>query len=270
MIRIITLGAGLSTILASGATFAQMAIPLQDSEVNVVGLAVGTAPDYYGSSKQEGGVGPYARYQFKDTERYVLLLGPQLSANLLNDKNWRAGPLVKYRFARDNDVEDRVVRQMDKIDGAVFGGAFVEYKMPLSNTRMHQIVFGGDVAGSKNGTEAHLRATYWQPLSSKLLATVGLGMTYGNNKFADTYFGVTSAHDIALYPSRGGRAYNASSGVVGWNIPVGLTMPINKEWLLSAGARYERLVGDAKSSPVVDQRGSANQWIGGVGVAYMF
>ena len=40
--------------------------------------------------------------------------------------------------------------------------------------------------------------------------------------------------------------------------------------LLSVGGRYERLVGDAKDSPVVAQRGDSNQWIGGVGVAYLF
>jgi outer membrane scaffolding protein for murein synthesis (MipA/OmpV family) len=32
--------------------------------------------------------------------------------------------------------------------------------------------------------------------------------------------------------------------------------------------QYSRLVGDFKRSPIVSQRGSANQWIGALGLAY--
>lgn len=132
------------------------------------------------------------------------------------------------------------------------------------------MVFGGDVEGGKNGTEAHLNATYWHPFSKTLIGNVGLGMTYGNNKFMDTYFGVISPHDVSLYPSLGGKPYNPSSGVVGWNIPFALTTALTDKWLLTVGGRYERLVSDAKDSPVVDQRGDANQWSGAVGLAYVF
>ena len=37
---------------------------------------------------------------------------------------------------------------------------------------------------------------------------------------------------------------------------------------LEAGVRYSRLLSDAKDSPVVDERGSASQLAGGVGVLY--
>jgi outer membrane scaffolding protein for murein synthesis (MipA/OmpV family) len=32
--------------------------------------------------------------------------------------------------------------------------------------------------------------------------------------------------------------------------------------------QYSRLVGDFKRSPIVAQRGSANQWLGAIGLAY--
>jgi len=34
--------------------------------------------------------------------------------------------------------------------------------------------------------------------------------------------------------------------------------------------RYSRLVGDFKRSPIVSQRGSANQWVVAAGLAYTF
>ena len=237
---------------------------------NLFGVAVVAEPDYYGSSHTQGVVGLYGRYQFENSERYILMLGSQIKLNLLNDSNWRAGPMILGRAARDRDVEDRIVRQMDKVDSVIQGGAFLQYRLPLSDEPMHQVVFGGDVVGGKNGTEAHLDAMYWQPFSKTLIGNIGLGMTYGNNKFMDTYFGVISAHDVSLFPSLGGKPYNPSSGVVGWNIPFALTTSLTDKWQLSVGGRYERLVSDAKDSPVVDQRGDANQWSGGIGLAYVF
>ncbi len=260
---------GLAALLLAPVAYADIAVPVDGLNVNLVGLAVGAVPDYYGSSHEQGDVGPYGRYQFEGSERYILLLGPQFSANLLNDPNWRLGPMIRYRSARDKDVNDKVVRQMDKVDSAVEGGVFLQYKLPLSSTPLHQVTFGGDVEAGSNGTEAHLNMMYMQPFSKTIIGNIGLGMTYGNSKFMDSYFGVTSAHDVALYPSLGGRAYNPSSGVVGWNIPFGVSAFVSKDWIVSAGGRYEHLVSDAKDSPVV-RRGDSNQWIGGVGVAYLF
>lgn len=256
-------------LLLSPAVHAQIAVPIEALEVNLVGFAAASVPEYWGASRNSGALGPYGRYQFEGSQRYIELLGPQVKVNLLNDKNWRIGPIVKYRFARDSDVDDKIVRRMDKVDGALEGGMFIQYRLPLSETPLHQITVGADVEGGRNGTEAHLNAMYFQPLGKAVLANVGLGLTYGNGKFVDNYFGVTSAHDIALYPALAGRAYDTSGGVVGWNIPFGVTVFVSKEWALSAGGRYERLVGDAKDSPLV-RRGDADQWMLGIGAAYLF
>lgn len=261
---------GLAAFLLAPAAYAEVAVPIEGIEVNMIGLAVGSVPDYWGSSKNEVAGGPYGRYQFQGSERFVDVLGPQARLNLLDNKNWRLGPILRYRSVRDKDVDDNVVRRMDKVDSVVEGGVFVAYKLPLSSTPLHQLTFSGDVEGGGNGTEAHLSMMYFQPFSQTTIGNLGLGMTYGNSKFMENYFGVTSARDIALFPSLAGRRYDASSGVAGWNIPFGVSMFLSKQWLLSVGGRYERLVGDAKDSPVVDQRGDAGQWIGGVGIAYVF
>ena len=261
---------GFVALLFVSVARADIAIPVDGLNVNLIGLAVGAVPDYYGSSHEQGDVGLYGRYQFENSERYVMLMGPQFTANLLNDPNWRIGPLIKFRGARDSGVNDKVVSKMDKVDSAIEGGVFLQYKLPLSNVPLHQVTFSGDVEGGKNGTEAHLNVMYFQPFSKTLIGNIGLGMTYGNNKFMDNYFGVTSANDVALYPSLGGRAYNPLSGAVGWNMPFGVSTFLSKEWVLSVGGRYERLANNAKDSPVVDLRGNSNQWIGGVGLAYVF
>jgi outer membrane scaffolding protein for murein synthesis (MipA/OmpV family) len=44
---------------------------------------------------------------------------------------------------------------------------------------------------------------------------------------------------------------------------------LSKNWALAGGVRYSRLSGDPADSPIVDIHGDANQWIGGLGVAYI-
>jgi MipA family protein len=258
---------GLAALLLAPVVHAEIAVPVEGLDVNIIGIAVASVPDYWGSAENEGAVGLYGRYQFQDSQRYVQLLGPELTVNLLDDSNWRLGPIIRYRSARDSDVDDKVVSEMDEVDDAVEGGVFLSYKLPLSAEPLHQINFSGDIESGKNGTEGHLKVTYFQPFSKTIIGNIGLGMTYGDDEFMENYFGVTSANDKALF---GGKAYDASSGVAAWNIPFGVSAFLTPEWLLSVGGRYERLMSDAKDSPVVDDRGDANQWIGGVGIAYVF
>ncbi len=256
--------------VASGARAQVFEMPVGDLNLNLAGIAVGSVPDYSGSSQNTTAAGPVFRYQFQNSERYFLLLGPTATLNLINDPSWRAGPLLNYRSARDNDVEDRIVKQMDKVDSKVEVGAFLQYRLKLSDRPLHQITFTGDIAGSDNGTVGHLKTMYFQPLSDKVIANIGLGATWGNDKFAKTYYGVTGSHDIALFPSLGGRKYQADGGLLGINVPFGVSWMASKQWLVSVGGRYEKLQGDAKDSPIVSERGDSDQWVGGVALSYMF
>jgi outer membrane protein len=44
----------------------------------------------------------------------------------------------------------------------------------------------------------------------------------------------------------------------------------NPQWATNAFVEFERLVGDAENSPLVQERGSANQVMVGFGIAYSF
>jgi outer membrane scaffolding protein for murein synthesis (MipA/OmpV family) len=258
----------LAGMLAAPAAHAQFEPPA-DVGLNVVGVAVGSAPDYSGSSDNRVAIAPILRYQFAGTKRYVSWLGPKLQVNLLNDDGWRFGPMLSFREARDNDVDNRIVRRMEEVDSEVAFGAFVQYNLKLSNRPLHDVAFAVDGAGASNGAFYTARVTWWQPFTPELIGTIGVGTSYGNNKYMRTYYGVTGS-DIALFPSLGGNAYNAKSGIVGVNIPVGLTYIMDRRWMLSGGFRYEKLQGDAKDSPIVSQEGDSSQWIYGIGLSYIF
>lgn len=259
-------------LLSAPAVYADGFVPAFGDGINLVGLAVGSVPDYYGSKDNTGGVAPYGRYLFSG-QRYVQLLGTELTVNLVDSQNWRFGPIVRYRFGRDDDVSDKVVKKMNEIDDTTEVGLFVGYRMPLSEKPLHQLSIVGQVVGDAgdvyDGVTVNVSATYFYPFSQRLIGNIGLGVFYAGSGFNETYFGVKGS-DVALFPSLHGKAYDPSGGVTGVRIPFGVSSPLSKEWLLSAGGRYERLQGDAKDSPVVSDRGDANQWMFGVGVAYLF
>jgi outer membrane protein len=266
-------------LLASSSAQAQDLIPLQlPEQTNLVGLGVFGVPDYYGSSKNEAVAAPVLRWSW-DRTGYVQLLGNELLANVSPVPEWRFGPLLRVRARRDDDVDDEVVKFMRPVASATELGAFAAYHLPLDPSRpLHKVVFSADIVGNTNnvydGASGNLRVNYFHPFDDNmmgrpLLGTIGFGLFFASSSFNTKYFGVTGS-DVALFPELNGQEYRPSPSVTSIKIPFSLTTPLNKEWLLTVGGRYEALLDDAKDSPVVDGRGDANQWVFGIAASYQF
>ncbi len=256
--------------LAIPVASAQIISPAESPDgVSLIGLGMSAAPDYMGSASSKRGIIPQFRYQFYD-KTYFLLLGSQASFNLVNDENWRFGPMVNYRNGRGSSVEDPVVKRMAGINGTAETGVFLMYSTALGQEKTQHIILSGDVAGGRKGTVGNLRMTYQLQLSPANTLYVGVGTTIASGNWMQNYFGVTNASDIALYPSLAGRPFDAGAGLKGANISLGLTQALSKTWLMSVNLRYEKLMNAAKDSPVTSQRGKSNQWMNGVVLSYQF
>ena len=249
-----------------GAAFAQAGIFDPQEGVNTIFLGIGSAPDFMGSDDNQVVPAVIARYYFSNTRRYVQLLGPQLSLNLLNNEDWQFGPQLVYRAARDDDVDNSVVKQMRKVDSEVEIGLFVARVWKLSNDPRHRFTLRADF-GSGEGEFGTATANLWLPVSPRMMLNFGGGLSYGSSKWTNNYFGVNGS-DIALYPSLGGRPYNAGSGMYDFRINAGGIYHINKTWHVGAGFRYSQLQGDAADSPIVTQQGNKNQYIFGAAIGY--
>ncbi len=248
-----------------------MALPEQ---INMVALGVGQAPDYSGSDDYETAAAPLGRYYFSGN-RYVQLLGPQVTVNLLDDDNWQFGPELLYRFGRDDDVDDRIVKQMDEIDDTTMLGAFVAYTIKDTDNPLKRWVFSADVITDVDDTNDGIFGTamvkYWFPVgsgSAPTLINISGGISFADDDYNDTYYGVNGANDIGLFPSLNGSAYTADGGINSVRVVIGGVKPLSKSWMLGAGARYEELLGDPEDSPIVDERGDSSQWIYGATVGY--
>jgi outer membrane protein len=234
---------------------------------NYVALSVGVVPDYMGSDDYTVGIAPAGKIKFGNTERYAKLLVSELSVNLLNSKNWSLGPVVNYRFARD-DVDDATIEGMKSIDGTVEAGVFAGWTWIGEQDRRQRfaasVSFLNDVGDEHEGYLVSASARYFQPVSRQLTLSAGVTTTYASSDYMQTYFGV----DASNVGSSGLSTFSASSGIRDVRFPIMAIWSFSPNWHLAGGFIYSKLLGDASDSPVTNNRGDDNQFYTGLGVAY--
>lgn len=238
-----------------------------DNVPNVVGIGVGMAPDYLGSTHYDVVAAPIFRYTFKGSERYIQVLATELSFNLLNHPNFVLGPVVNYRPGRD-EVENSQVNKMEEIDDTVDVGITAGYVWKNKANPRHRFItsltYYMDAGSVYNGWLVQAGARYWYPISKPIDIQVGVGATYGNSQYMDTYFGVGSKDSS----KSGLKKYSADAGLRDVNAQVAAVLHLSPNWHLAAGVKYFGLLSDASDSPIVEDAGDSDQFVAGMGVAY--
>ena len=239
-----------------------------DNVPNIVGIGGGMFPDYLGSDDYMGGAAPFFKYTPEKTEYYVMLVATQLYVNVANNPSFRFGPTVNYRFGRNDDVEDKVVKKMEEIEGAFEAGAFVGYEWKDSQNPLHRwgvtLEFLADVSGEYKGYIASASARYWYPVHKMVDLGLVVGISTADTNYMDTYFGVSEKDsDRTELP-----VFKADNGIRDVRVIPSVVVHFSPQWHMGIGVRYSRLLNDAEASPIVDDRGDPNQWIYGLALAY--
>ncbi len=178
---------------------------------------------------------------------------------LLNLYGFEAGPVVGYRFGRDEDVAD-MLDGLGDVDGGVLLGGFTAYRVgPFAAFASYAHQVGGDDTGGqlKFGGESRFR------LSPALAVTATVGATWVDEDYMDSYFGITAAQSARS----GLAAYDADAGVKDVYLGLAGDVALDERWTLKLTGKYSRLIGDAAASPIVE---SEDQFFGGLGLTYKF
>ncbi len=216
------------------------------------------APTYLGSDNYD--VDPIPLFDLRYADRVFLSTRDGLGLNLMErGSNWRAGPVVKYRFARDQD-DDSALRGMGDVDAAGEAGGYVHYDLrPFTMGAELRQGFGGH-----DGVIGDLFVNWSTRLSDSLMLTVGPKATVASSDFTQTYFGVTQGQSART----GYRAYTADGAFMSYGLGASLRYRLTDSLSLGGFAGIDRIAGDAADSPLVDQAGSATQ--GRLGVTLGF
>jgi outer membrane scaffolding protein for murein synthesis (MipA/OmpV family) len=123
-----------------------------------------------------------------------------------------------------------------------------------------------DVADGNDGSIVRLRAGYRIPFSRTWILSITAYTTWADDDYMSAYFGIDRKNSLRS----GLKQYDADSGFK----DVGITLPLlynaSPHWSIMGVAGYKRLIGDAADSPIVDDEGDENQFVGGAFVIYRF
>ena len=248
---------------------AQQDLPVPDAPSirKMIGIVGVVLPDYVGSDDYTVVPAPLFTYKFMG-ERYFKLLGNRAFVNVLNHPNWEFGAKAVYRFGRDDDVDDPVVSQLDEVDDSFELGGFIGYGSIIGGDVRHRynvhLDITQDISDGHDGYIIELSGAYWRPVAKAFDIGLRVASAYASDDYMSAYYDVSPQESIRT----GLPVFNADGGLDSVRFGLMGLMHLSFNWHIGAGAFYGRLLGDVEDSPVVDIRGDANQFIGGISAIY--
>lgn len=265
-----------SPVLAQGETNAELPDPNDRSNTFTLAAGVGTGPDYEGSDEHRlipavairGRVGGMSFWS-SGTSLYLDVIPSPASGIDLD-----LGPIVGVRFNRSGDVKDAAVDKLPELDTAIeigaFGGVSWHGLTNPYDTLSFRIDYLTDVGGAHESSLISPSVSFSTPLSRHAYVSASVNAEWAGGGYADYYYSITPAEGLIA----GLPAYDADGGFKHWGLSLtglhSITGDLTGGLSAFALGSYKRLGGDFKDSPIVDDRGSASQWMGAIGLAYTF
>lgn len=257
----------------------QLAADLGKDSVTI-GAGAAYLPDYDGSNDYRVVpaplvIGSVGGFNFS-------VLGNRASIDLIPNRPGQSidlqfGPVGVLNFDRSNlkSIDEPSVRALGKRKTTLELGGYVGIGKTGVITSPYDRL-SASVSYRQGVSGAH-RSYIWQPSVTYLTplsrtAAVGLfgSAQYAGQGYAETFYTITPTQSLAS----GLPVYNARKGwknyALGGFATVALTGDLLHGFKLAAGGTYTRALNDFGYSPIVRLRGSKNQFLGAVGIAYTF
>ncbi|MGF6917244.1 MipA/OmpV family protein [Paraburkholderia sp. 40] len=215
-----------------------------------VGAGVVNMPKFPGASGTKWEVVPSVSVNY---DRFFIGANPDagsvlsLGAYLYRDSNWRVGAAVTYDFIEPrSESDDSRLHGLGDVKRTAHAELFGVYTWDFVTARASVLT---DIAGNDRGTVAtfDLLGRY-QPIP-QLTLSAGPGLTWGSDKYNETYFGVNSGQSARS----GLPTYSASSGVNQLRFSVNGAYRIATRWNVGASVSFAWLRGDATDSPITEK-----------------
>lgn len=237
-----------------GGTTSAWAQSDKQTSPNFLALGVAVVPQFEGSSDRSAAPALIGSFTIGSTT--LRLLGNSAQWNLLPESSpWAVGPVLSLRSARDDDVDDVVVKRLRPIDASAGAGVFGEYRWRGLVEAGDSLTAGVELQGGKGGARSQASLGYQWQAASGLRLNVGTHVGAASTKYQRTYFDV----DADNATRAGLPRYNGKRGVDEAGLAVGASYEVWTDWQLIGRVQATRLVGDAADSPIVRLRGSRNQ-----------
>ena len=216
-----------------------------------LGAGVMQVPEYPGSDENRTQALPLVSVRYK---RFFLGGAPGsgspggLGAYLFENDKWSLGAVVAPE-GRDprKESDDERLRGLGDIDASIRGGLFTSYR--IGWLRLGASVLT-DVGDKQGGTIANLDAEFTYRPFPKLILSGGPGVSWTDDEYMQTYFGITGEQAARSAFSQ----YTPASGVSTVRLSFGAQYLLGSNWFLGARVTAAQLQGDAADSPIVVEK----------------
>ena len=245
-------------ILVSVSTLALAAPAVaQERSFNfALGAGVGAAPEYMGSGDTGAFIAP--TFTFGSLKWGGVDVGNGVRG--IPDNQLSLNGAFRLLDERTSETSSELAG-LEGIDFALELGLGLKYQ------QINWMAFGEVRKGltGHSGVAGTLGADWIVRPNNRLRITAGPRVNFGNDDFANTYFGVSAEEAAASSFAE----YNATGGALSAGLAVTGTYYIDDKWSLEGIVSYEKLMGDAADSPIT-LNGSEDQWRIGLGVSCVF
>jgi outer membrane scaffolding protein for murein synthesis (MipA/OmpV family) len=255
--------------------------PVFDETWATIGIGAGLVPSYSGSDDyiffplplivgRVGGVGISPNGPGFNLD--LLSQGPSRGAP---ETTFSFGPSFRFRNDRADQIEDEVVELAEELDVAIEVGVNGGVSIPGVLSAYDRLGINAqvrwDVLGAHDGMLFEPGVTYLTPVNPGIAVQLAVNAQFVDDDFADYYYTVTfadaAATGLAEFTADGGLHSLGTLAIVTVDLDGNI---LNGGFNVYALGGYSRLIGDAADTPFTADRGSANQFIGGLGVGYTF
>jgi outer membrane protein len=244
---------GLALVVTASASSALADEKPKESRSWQATLGVGAAnmPEYPGSADSEIRALPLINVRYK---RVFLGGAPGASSTgglgvyLYDGESLSLGAIASPGTMDPRKESDDVrLRGLGNIDATTRAGLFTTYRigwLTLSASAMT------DVGDKQQGTIANFDAEVTYRLFKKLVLSGGPGVSWTNQEYMQTFFGITNAQatNSTFAP------YTPASGVSVARVSFGAQYLLSPRWFLGARVTAAQLQGDAADSPIVAEK----------------
>ena len=227
-----------------------------------VGASGFVAPNYEGAKYMLMGASPLVSLGRAGTQARFTSRNDNISFALFDAGAVRAGPGGKIVWGRDGDDADEL-KGLDPVRWGAEAGVFAEV-YPTDWLRVRGEVRHG--LRSHTGVVADVHVDAFEDVTPTVRVSGGPRVSVASARFLDAYYGVSpresAASGLSPFKSESGMRALGFGGAVTWRTTDKITTSLFGE--------NARLMGSARDSSLVRERGSPNQLQIGISATYRF
>lgn len=187
-----------------------------------------------------------------------------LDYTLFESQGFQIGPVLGLRDNRSSSASNGL-SGVRRVNSSFEAGVFLQYWAIPNQLRFRSEI--REALSNGSGLVVDVGSDWFQPVGDRWILSAGPRASFGSAASMHRYFSISPAESAANGTL---SAYNASEGLKSVGATISATYAITPDWSVTFYDRFDRLVGDAASSPVTAKIGTPNQNIVGISLSKEF